>query len=83
MIFDEPTRGIDIQAKQEIYEIMDQLRRSGKAIIMISSEMPELIGMSNRVVVLYEGKLSGEIRDPKQITQENILSLASGGGILE
>lgn len=83
MIFDEPTRGIDIQAKQEIYEIMDQLRRNGKAIIMISSEMPELIGMSNRVVVLYEGKLSGEIRDPKQITQENILSLASGGGILE
>lgn len=82
IIFDEPTRGIDIHAKQEIYEMIDQLRRQGKAIIMISSELPELIGMSNRIVVLYEGHYSGEITREEDMTQEKILDLASGGGVL-
>ena len=82
IIFDEPTRGIDVHAKQEIYELIDLLRKQGKAIIMISSELPELIGMSNRVVVLYEGKYAGEISEEEKITQENILNLASGGGRL-
>lgn len=82
IIFDEPTRGIDIHAKQEIYEMIDELRRNGKAIIMISSELPELIGMSNRIVVLYEGNYAGEITREEDMTQENILNLASGGGEL-
>ena len=80
IIFDEPTRGIDVHAKQEIYEMIDTLRREGKAIIMISSELPELIGMSNRIIVLYEGSYAGEIRREEEMTQENILNLASGGG---
>lgn len=81
IIFDEPTRGIDIHAKQEFYEIIDDLRRKGKAVIMISSELPELIGMSNRIVVLYEGNYVGEIDREEDMTQENILNMASGGGI--
>lgn len=79
IIFDEPTRGIDVNAKQEFYEIIDDLRKQGKAVIIISSELPELIGMSNRIVVLYEGRVTGEISDPEEMTQENILNLASGG----
>lgn len=81
IIFDEPTRGIDIHAKQEFYEIIDDLRKQGKAVIMISSELPELIGMSNRIVVLYEGNYVGEIDREEDMTQENILNMASGGGI--
>lgn len=80
IIFDEPTRGIDVHAKQEIYEMIDDLRRQGKAIIMISSELPELIGMSNRIMVLYEGHYAGEITSEEDMTQEKILNLASGGG---
>ena len=81
ILFDEPTRGIDIHAKQEFYEIIDNLRKQGKAVIMISSELPELIGMSNRIVVLYEGNYIGEIDREEDMTQENILNMASGGGI--
>lgn len=82
IIFDEPTRGIDVHAKQEIYEMIDRLRRQGKAIIMISSELPELIGISNRIMVLYEGNYAGEITREEDMTQEKILNLASGGGKL-
>lgn len=77
IIFDEPTRGIDVGAKQEIYQLMDQLVSEGISIIMISSEMEELIGMSDRIVVLHEGKKTGEIaRD--EFDQKQILELASG-----
>lgn len=61
LIFDEPTRGIDVGAKQEIYELMNRLVKDGKAIIMISSEMPEILRMSDRIVVMCEGKKTAEI----------------------
>ncbi len=77
LIMDEPTRGIDIGAKHEIYEIMENLAQQGKAIIMISSEMPELIGMSDRIYVMSEGKLTGEITDRAEMTQEKIMSYAA------
>lgn len=79
LLFDEPTRGIDVGAKHEIYEIMSDIVKSGKSIIMISSELPELIGMSNRILVMYEGQQMG-ILDKKdgEITQEVIMTLASG-----
>jgi ribose transport system ATP-binding protein len=77
LFFDEPTRGIDIGAKQEIYQLMRQLAEEGKSMIMISSEMPELIGMSDRVLVMKEGRLTGELQQ-EQMTQEKILTLATG-----
>ena len=77
LIMDEPTRGIDIGAKHEIYEIMENLAQQGKAIIMISSEMPELIGMSDRIYVMSEGKLTCEITDRNDMTQEKIMSYAA------
>lgn len=76
LIFDEPTRGIDIGAKQEIYTLMVQLAKQGKAIIMISSEMPELIGMSDRILVMSHGKISGELIR-QEYSQEKILEFAS------
>ena len=76
LIFDEPTRGIDVGAKREIYLLMNQMSSEGKTIIMISSEMPELIGMSDRILVFREGSIAGEL-DGKDISQENILKLAA------
>ena len=77
LIFDEPTRGIDVGAKHEIYALMRELSSSGVAIVMISSEMPELLGMSDRIVVLREGRVSGELhRDA--FDQEAVMRLASG-----
>lgn len=76
LILDEPTRGIDVGAKYEIYSIMADLAKQGKSIIMISSEMPELLGMSDRVLVMCEGKLSG-ILDGKNATQEAVMQLAT------
>jgi ABC-type sugar transport system ATPase subunit len=78
LILDEPTRGIDVGAKHEIYELMRDMAESGVAIIMISSELPELIGMSHRVYVVAGGKIAGEL--PKEdISQVNIMNLATGG----
>lgn len=77
IIFDEPTRGIDVAAKQEIYKLIAKLADEGKAIIMISSEMEELIGLSDRIIVLYEGKVTGEL-SKSEFSQETILNLASG-----
>ena len=74
-IFDEPTRGIDVGAKNEIYKLMEQLIREGKSIIMISSEMPELLRMSDRILVLCEGRLTGEL-DIGEATQEKIMQYA-------
>ena len=76
LIMDEPTRGIDVGAKFEIYSIMAQLANMGKSIIMVSSEMPELIGMSDRIMVLCNGKLTGVLSD-NNMTQENIMELAA------
>ena len=77
LIMDEPTRGIDVGAKHEIYEIMTDLAKQGKAIIMISSEMAELLGMSDRVYVMCNGKLTGEIDDEADMTQEKVMSFAT------
>lgn len=76
LIFDEPTRGIDVGAKSEIYKLMNQLAAEGKSIIMISSEMPELLRMSDRVLVMCEGKMTGEI-DISEATQEGIMKYAT------
>ncbi len=75
-IFDEPTRGIDVGAKVEVYNIMNKLVSQGVAVIMISSELPEVIGMSDRVIVMSEGKLTGEI-NRKDLSQENIMKAAT------
>jgi ABC-type sugar transport system ATPase subunit len=77
IIFDEPTKGIDVGAKHEIYELMNRLAEQGKGIIMVSSDMEEILGMSDRIIVLYEGMVSGELsRD--EFTQEKVLEKASG-----
>jgi len=79
LIFDEPTRGIDVGAKQEIYRIMTELAEAGKAILMISSEMEELLGMADRIVVLCEGRKTGELTR-NEFSQDRVLELASGCG---
>ncbi|MDR1618887.1 MAG: sugar ABC transporter ATP-binding protein [Treponema sp.] len=77
ILFDEPTRGIDVGAKHEIYELMHSLAGEGKAILMISSEMEELLGMSDRIIVISEGRFAGEVPKEK-FDQKHILDLASG-----
>ncbi len=76
LIMDEPTRGIDVGAKYEIYTIMAELAKQGKSIIMVSSEMPELIGMSHRIMVLCAGRHTGTL-EKKEATQESIMRLAT------
>ena len=76
LIFDEPTRGIDVGAKYEIYLLMNRLAVEGKAILMISSELPEVLGMADRILVMHEGRVTGEISDPRSATQEEIMQLA-------
>jgi ABC-type sugar transport system ATPase subunit len=78
VIFDEPTRGVDVGTKTEIYKIIRSISEEGKAVIMISSELPEVIGMSDRILVMYHGTLAG-ILDNEDITEEKILSCATGG----
>ena len=76
LIFDEPTRGIDVGAKIEIYLLMNQLAAEGKAMIMISSELPEVLGMADRILVMHEGRVTGEIPDARGATAEQIMKLA-------
>ncbi|MFB5081625.1 sugar ABC transporter ATP-binding protein [Raoultella sp. C349492] len=77
LILDEPTRGVDVGAKSEIYRIMNQMARQGVAILMISSELPEVVGMSDRVYVMREGAIVGELQ-ADEIGQESIMTLATG-----
>lgn len=77
IFFDEPTKGIDVGAKYEIYTLMNEMAAAGKAIVMISSDMEEILGMSDRILVLSEGRVAGELTK-KQFSQENVLTLASG-----
>ncbi len=77
LIFDEPTRGVDVGAKQEIYQIMNELVENGKSIIMISSEMPELLGMADRLIVMCEHRMTGELTK-ENMNQMQVLELASG-----
>lgn len=76
LIFDEPTRGIDVGAKEEIYHLLDALAAEGKSIIMISSELPEVLRMSHRIAVMSEGRLTGML-DNAEATQENIMEMAT------
>lgn len=78
LIFDEPTRGIDVGAKAEIHKLIENLAKQGMAIIMISSELPELLGASDRVIVLYEGMKTGEYVVDGSVTQEMLMASASG-----
>ncbi|WP_127497588.1 sugar ABC transporter ATP-binding protein [Paenibacillus glycanilyticus] len=78
LILDEPTRGVDVGAKREIYQLMNELTAHGVAIIMVSSELPEVLGMSDRIVVVHEGRIAGEL-GKEEATQENIMTLATGG----
>lgn len=75
LILDEPTRGVDVGAKKEIYDLINNFKSQGKAVIMISSEMPEILGLSDRILVLSQGRLTGEL-DIKDATQESILKYA-------
>lgn len=78
LILDEPTRGIDVGAKKDIYDLMNELTAEGVSIIMVSSDLPEVLGMSDRIMVIHEGRVAG-ILDRKNATQENIITLATGG----
>ena len=77
LILDEPTRGIDVGAKAEIYSIINELAKSGLAVIMISSEMPEVMNMSDRMIIMNEGRITGELRRD-EYQQERILKYAMG-----
>lgn len=77
IIFDEPTRGIDVGAKFDVYELINTLAAEGAGIIMISSELPEILGMSDRIIVLHEGEITGQLK-VSEATQERILNLATG-----
>jgi len=76
LIFDEPTRGIDVGAKSEIYRLLNDLAKQGKSIIMISSELPEVLRMSHRILVMCEGRITGEL-SAAEATQERIMTLAT------
>lgn len=78
LILDEPTRGIDVGAKYEIYNLMNQFVQQGVGIVMISSELPEILGMSDRILVMQKGKIAGELL-AEEATQEKIMTLATGG----
>lgn len=78
IIFDEPTRGIDVGAKSEIYKLMHDLTARGKAVLMVSSELPEILGMADRILVMHEGKIAGEL-SAGEATEEKIMQFAMGG----
>ena len=80
ILLDEPTRGIDVGAKAEIYELINNLTAVGKAVVLVSSELPELIGMSDRILMLHEGRIAGEFE--RGATQEQLLAAAMGGVIV-
>lgn len=71
LIMDEPTRGVDVGAKREIYELMNELTERGVAIIMVSSELPEVLGMSDRIIVIHEGKVTGELSKAEATQEKN------------
>jgi ribose transport system ATP-binding protein len=79
-LLDEPTRGVDIGAKQEIYQLMETLATKGAAILFASSEMTEILGISDRVLVMHEGRLAGELAREQQ-SEEAVMQLATGGAV--
>ncbi len=80
LILDEPTRGVDVGAKKEIYELINEFRREGMSIIMISSEIPEILGMSDRILVMHDGAIKGQL-SREEATQEKIMRYAVGMGV--
>jgi ribose transport system ATP-binding protein len=78
LMLDEPTRGIDVGAKREIYKLMEKLAGEGMAILFVSSEMEEVLGMADRAYIMHEGKISGEL-DRNELSEESIMNLATGG----
>ena len=82
LIVDEPTRGIDVGAKSEIHELLSRLAGEGKAIIVISSEMPEVMGISDRIVVMHEGEMTG-VLNRDEFSQELLMRYATGGSAVE
>lgn len=76
LMFDEPTRGIDVGGRHEIYLLMNELAARGKAIVMVSSELPEVLGMADRILVLHDGRVTGEIVNGPGVTQEDVMGLA-------
>ena len=76
VIFDEPTRGIDVAAKVEIYNLMNQLKKQGIAVMFVSSEMPEVLGIADRVIVMCDGRITGEVM-AKETTQNEVLKFAT------
>jgi ABC-type sugar transport system ATPase subunit len=78
IIFDEPTRGVDVGARYEIYQLINELAGQGKAVLLISSELPEVLGMADRILVMRAGRIAGELPDVRAATQEQVLRLAVG-----
>ena len=76
LIFDEPTRGIDVAAKVEIYNLMNELKKQGIAVMFVSSEMPEVMGIADRIIVMCDGRITGEL-DARDVEQSEILTLAT------
>ena len=76
LLFDEPTRGVDVGAKVEIYRLMNDLAAAGKVVVMVSSDLPEVLGMADRIVVMHDGRVTGRIDDASSATQESIMELA-------
>ncbi len=76
VLFDEPTRGIDVAAKVEIYHLMNQLKQQGIAVMFVSSELPEVLGIADRVIVMCDGQITGEVM-ARETTQNEILTLAT------
>ncbi len=77
VLFDEPTRGIDVGAKAEVFDLMDEMARAGKAILMVSSELPELLQVADRILVMRDGAIAAEL--PRETTQEEIMRYAAVG----
>ena len=77
LLLDEPTRGIDVGAKQEIYQLMEKLAKEGLAVLFVSSEMEEIMGMSDRTIVMHEGRITGELQR-SELSEESIMQLATG-----
>lgn len=78
LILDEPTRGVDVGAKREIYQLMNELAERGVPILLVSSDLPEVLGVSDRIVVMHEGRITGEL-SRGEATQEKVMQLATGG----
>lgn len=78
LILDEPTRGVDVGAKREIYQLIDELAERGVPIILVSSDLPEILGVSDRIMVMHEGRIAGEL-SREEASQESVMQLATGG----